>query len=246
MLAIIALVFGFVPLTGFIALILGALAVLFGLLGFARARKGIASNKIMSLIGAALGAAAAALGIWGITIVFGAFDDLTRDLESIGGESRNESAQDEGGNANDVGARGNPIPIGETARVGDWEVAFNNTALDATATVLAENQFNDPPADGRQFAMGDVTVAYIGESTGTPWLGLSFKMLGSAGNTFGDGMQDSCGVIPNPIDDHGELFPGAMATGNVCTSVPSDQVEGAVWIVEPSFSRDGRVFFAVS
>src|SRR5690606_10626059 len=54
-LALVGAVFGIVPLTGFIALILGGLAVVFGLLGIARTRKGIATNRVMSIISTVLG-----------------------------------------------------------------------------------------------------------------------------------------------------------------------------------------------
>ncbi|MCA1677144.1 MAG: hypothetical protein LC799_34850, partial [Actinobacteria bacterium] len=81
--------------TGFLALILGMLAVLFGLLGWARARKGIATNPKMAGTGTVLGVAAAALGIWGMTIVFGAVDQLGRDLQGIGGSAGNPAAVSE-------------------------------------------------------------------------------------------------------------------------------------------------------
>jgi hypothetical protein len=80
-LALAGLVFGLVPFTGFIALILGAMAVLFGLLGLSRVAKGLANNRKMSIVGTVLGAGAVALGIWGIVIVFNAVDDLSDSLQ---------------------------------------------------------------------------------------------------------------------------------------------------------------------
>lgn len=84
-LALVGLVFGIVPLTGFIALICGALAVLFGLLGLGRARKGLAINRVMAGIATGLGVLVAALGIWGITIVFGAVQKFDEDMSEIPG-----------------------------------------------------------------------------------------------------------------------------------------------------------------
>jgi hypothetical protein len=83
-LALVGLVFGLVPFTGFLALILGMLATLFGLLGWSRTRRGIATNPKMAMIGTVLGVGVAALGIWGIVIVFGAVDKLGSDLQNIG------------------------------------------------------------------------------------------------------------------------------------------------------------------
>ena len=84
-LAFIGAVFGLVPLTGFIALILGALAVLFGLLGVARVRKGTASNGVMSWIATFLGVGVTALGIWGITMLVGAVQQFDEDMSEISG-----------------------------------------------------------------------------------------------------------------------------------------------------------------
>lgn len=83
-LALVGLVFGLVPFTGFLALILGMLAVVFGMIGWSRARKGIATNPNMAGTGTVLGVGAAALGIWGMTILFGAVDKFADDLDRIG------------------------------------------------------------------------------------------------------------------------------------------------------------------
>lgn len=91
-LAIVGVVFGLVPFTGFIALILGALAVLFGLLGVGRARRQIATNKTMSLIGTALGVVVVALGIWGMVITFTAINEVGEELDKVGREMDEYSA----------------------------------------------------------------------------------------------------------------------------------------------------------
>lgn len=82
-LALIGAVFALIPLTGFVALILGGLALLFGIMGFVRARKGVATNKVMSAISAVLGALVAIAGIWGMTIVVGAVNQFDKDMERI-------------------------------------------------------------------------------------------------------------------------------------------------------------------
>ncbi|MGH3985715.1 MAG: hypothetical protein ACRDTZ_00150 [Pseudonocardiaceae bacterium] len=83
-LAIPGLVFGLVPLTGFLALILGALAALFGLLGWGRVKRHEATNRAMTVTGTTLGALAVILGIWGISVTAGAVDQFGRDLRDIG------------------------------------------------------------------------------------------------------------------------------------------------------------------
>lgn len=120
--------------------------------------------------------------------------------------------------------------------------------LDATDAVMAENQFNDPPAEGRQFVLVNLDATYDGDDTGTAWFDLGQQVLGSGGNTFGGGgaMEDYCGSIPGNLNDGGEQFPGSTVTGNVCVSVPTDQLDGALMILEESFSfTSDRVFVAL-
>lgn len=92
-LAITGLVFGLVPFTGFLALILGALAVVFGLLGRGRAGRGEATNPRMSVTAAGLGVLAAVLGIWGMTILFGAVDKFSTDMQHLGQGSTSISTE---------------------------------------------------------------------------------------------------------------------------------------------------------
>lgn len=85
-LAIPGLVFGLIPLTGFIALICGALAVIFGLLGRGRAKRKVATNKGMATASTILGVGAIGLGILGMSIVFNAVDELDNELKKTGEE----------------------------------------------------------------------------------------------------------------------------------------------------------------
>lgn len=100
--------------------------------------------------------------------------------------------------------------------------------------------FNEPPEEGYQYVMAKVQVSYIGEESGTPWVDLSLRYLGSDGNAYSEGV----GVVPKAFSDIGEQFPGATAEGNVGWAVPADAVSGGKIIVEESFSfEDTRVFF---
>jgi hypothetical protein len=90
-LAIVGVVFGIVPLTGFIAFICGALAVLFGFMGLRKHGRETPKGKGSSITGLVLGGLALVLGIWGMTVVFGAvdemgevFDEFEREMDEIG------------------------------------------------------------------------------------------------------------------------------------------------------------------
>ena len=143
------------------------------------------------------------------------------------------------------GTRTTPAALGATARIGDWEVTITDVDLDATAVVLEENQFNDGPADGRSFVLWSIEAIYNGDDSGTAWVDLNWKVVGSAGNSFGSGMDDSCGVIPDDLFNKGETFPGGLVTGNVCVSAETEQLDGGTILVEELFGGS-RTFFALS
>ena len=139
------------------------------------------------------------------------------------------------------GTRQNPVPSGTEVKVGDnWHITILEVTPDAWPIIKKTNQFNDPPENGHQFVMASVRVSYVGEESGTPWVDLSLKYLGSDGNTY----SSDCGVLPKPFYDIGEQFPGASAEGQVGWSVPSEAIDGGAIIIEESFSFDNtRVFF---
>ena len=123
---------------------------------------------------------------------------------------------------------------------------MTEVTLDATEQVMAKNEFNDPPVEGRQFVLFTVDATYEGEESGTAWLDFSWAIVGAAGNTFGTAMDDYCGVIPNSLDDTGETYPGGNVSGNVCVSAESSQVEGATIRIEEALSFDDtRAFYAL-
>jgi hypothetical protein len=146
-----------------------------------------------------------------------------------------------------LGTRDNPLPLGTVIELADWQLTVSDVTADATDLVMAENEFNEAPADGRRFLLFRVEASYEGDDSGDPWLDFSWATVGGGGNTYGGGsMDDYCGVIPDPLDEAGEAFPGATVEGNVCFAVPSEQLEGATIRVEDTWSFDDtRAFFAI-
>ena len=82
-LGLVGSVFGLIPLTFWIALPCGILAVIFGVVGRRRAKEPGRSGGGMAIAGLILGLIAVALGIAGIAIIGDAVDDLDRDLEEL-------------------------------------------------------------------------------------------------------------------------------------------------------------------
>ncbi|HZK04693.1 MAG TPA: hypothetical protein VFC82_02470 [Actinomycetaceae bacterium] len=165
---------------------------------------------------------------------------------AAGTEASTEAAAETESVPSGDGTREAPFSPGSTASIGDYEVSLGSAILNANEMVAQENQFNDPPAEGRQFVLVPVTATYTGDESGTAWVDLSIQFVGAGGNTFGDGMDDHCGVIPNSLTDQGEMYGGATVEGNACVSVPSDQVEGGTWVLEDPYDFDDtKVFFAI-
>jgi hypothetical protein len=77
----IGILFGLVPLTGFVAVICGLVAVPLALAGRSRYKRGLATNGRTAVAGLVSGVLALALGVWGITIVFQAANELVATLE---------------------------------------------------------------------------------------------------------------------------------------------------------------------
>jgi hypothetical protein len=103
--------------------------------------------------------------------------------------------------------------------------------------VAAENQFNDPPAPGKQFFMVTVEATYDGTESSTFWFDMSLASVGASAVAY-DGFQDSCGVLPDALSDVGETFPGGQVTGNVCWSVDAADAATLTMLASPSFSFD--------
>lgn len=82
-LGVVGAVFGLIPLLFFVAFPLGVLAIVFGIAGRRKAKRG-ASGKGMSTAGVILGVVAFALAIAGIVIVDDAVTDLDEELDEIG------------------------------------------------------------------------------------------------------------------------------------------------------------------
>ena len=138
-----------------------------------------------------------------------------------------------------------PVRVGEVVQVGEWRIRVAEVTPQANDAVAAENQFNDPPAEGRQYFMARIEGTYTGSESSNFWLDMNLKAVGPS-NVAYEGMDASCGVIPDAIDDTGETFPGGSVSGNVCWSVSSDDAAGLVMIVEETFTmEDTRSFLSL-
>lgn len=140
------------------------------------------------------------------------------------------------------GMRETPLPVGSTALIGDWEIKVVSVDTDADEEVAKANEFNSPAPDGSRFVLVNLEGTYTGDESGTLWADITYKILGSKGNTFDT--FDVFIVSPNPIADAGEAFPGATVAGDFVVAVPVDQIEGGAIILEEGWGGS-RTFFAL-
>jgi hypothetical protein len=143
-------------------------------------------------------------------------------------------------------SRDQPIPIGESAKVGDWILTVDSVNPAADELILSENTFNEPPDPGYQFFMVTLSMTYDGAESAQPSSELSFKAVG-ASNVAYDEFSPGCGVVPLDLSLAGEVFTGGTIEGNVCFAVKSEDASSVVMYVEPFFSMDDlRTWFSLN
>lgn len=212
-------------------------------------RKGAGiSALIISIVGAIAGALVFAVVV--ADAVDDAFSGGDVTVSAPGDEEADGQAADDagGGPAADEGdseagaTRDNPYPVGSTVSSDDWSVTVNEVVLDATDEVMSANEFNEPPADGHQYLMVNITATYEGDDPDgdMPWVSVDY--VTASGNTITSA--DAMVVEPEPFDSLETLYSGASASGNIALQVPSDTAAEGVLAVTPSMLGE-KVFIAV-
>ncbi len=123
-----------------------------------------------------------------------------------------------------LGDYANPYPVGSAQPTeGEWTIQVDSVTPDGTQSVLDENSFNDAPEPGRQFFIATITTTNAGSAPATFDGNFRLRALGADGTTY-TAFRDACGVTPNEWDQDIEVAPGQSLTGNLCWSIPSDQI----------------------
>lgn len=141
---------------------------------------------------------------------------------------------DEGGNGE---SREAAIGLGRVGQIGDYDLTMISVTPDATDLVLSENQFNEPPGEGRQFFIARIAVTYTGSESGVPSAELNFQAVGDSNVGYAT-YSDTCGVIPDDSYRVTDLFEGGSAEFNICWSVSSEDADSLVMYVESFLDFD--------
>jgi hypothetical protein len=239
----LALLFSLIPVAGiFIGGLFGIAAIVLGIIGIFK------SHKLFAIIGIALAVVGLIVAVI-ITVAVGrTADEIIEDWPTDYGDSSGEdeghgdAPQDQAVDGTDPTA---PLPAGTEVDTGTWKVSFSDVAPDATDTILAEDDYNTPPAEGQQYFMFQVDAAYEGEDASNPWDDLAFGVYFN--NTlYASYSSFDCGYLPNDLSEAPMVYSGGTASGNVCVVVATDGVEGAVISVEDYWNSGQRYFVAAS
>ena len=125
----------------------------------------------------------------------------------------------------DGSKRTSPIPYGQRFQAGVFDMQITTVDTDAWPEIRAENQFNDPPPQGKRFVMWTLQVWNVRGShdEGESITEGDFELTGNQGVThlpFSEGV--SCGVTPNDLRH--ELYRGGTVTGTTCFAVPISEI----------------------
>lgn len=220
----IGVLFGFVPLTFWVAGPLALAALVTGGLAVSRARRGRAS-KGLSYTGAGLGAAAAILSIVGAVVFFATMSQFGEDLENIGGGS---SVAPSGGGGTEPAWESAPPPSAVELAIGDTATVTQNGHPAGTVTVTEVDTYQNPrqpysqaAANGHYVAVSVTMTAADGYSfTVDPF---HFVAIGPDGRRFESGGGNSFLEIPmGEMFDYTTLNPGQTVTATLHFDVPAE------------------------
>lgn len=118
--------------------------------------------------------------------------------------------------------------VGDTAKVGDWEVTVTKVTKPTDKQVKAWNQFNDS-AKG-QYVLAKYTAKYVGsERTADVGSSLTWKFGGSDSQVY-----DQAFIVTSSDDEDAptEARPGGTLKLDVAFDVPTKAIKGGVITVE--------------
>jgi len=133
---------------------------------------------------------------------------------------------------------GTAAPIGE-----GWDLSVNAYLPDATTAVLAEDELNEPPPDGFQYALATVAATYNGADPSASMFDVDIGVIGPS--DFETDMFSCPVVVPKELDTSTEVSPGDTVTGNVCFMLPATDAATVVMYGTAGFVNDD-VYFALT
>ena len=243
--AIIGFIFACVPGALIVGWILLPISFIVGLVGLFRKGEVIwpaITAVIVSVVGTVVGVFVF------LVVVSNAVDEAMSSTSAVSAAPAPDGASSNSGGSSAADSaqgktRENPYPLHTEISSKEWKVVINSVTFKADDQVAAANQFNDPPAEGKEYVLINYTATYIGNDPSGDTPAFVLVDFVTADGVTVDGA-DSLAVAPDAIDTLTTLYNGASVSGNVVRAVPSANAQDGVLAVTPGLLAD-KVFVAV-
>lgn len=144
-----------------------------------------------------------------------------------------------------LGSYANPLPLGTSQQTVDgWSLRIDTVIADGTQQVLAENSFNDAPDAGRQFLIATVAATWTGGGAESFDGNFRLRVLGANDEIY-TAFGDPCGVTPNEWDQDTIVRTGETITGNLCWSVPTQELPYLRMFDKESANQNATVYWSL-
>ncbi|MGW1655659.1 DUF4190 domain-containing protein [Streptomyces atratus] len=233
-LGVIGAVSGLIPFLFWLAGILGVIALILGLAGRGRAKRGEATNKGMTTFGAVLGLISLILAVVGAVITFKAVDDAVNDLNKTVSDTTASAKPKPGSDsAKDGDAAPKKKDTGKALEAGDSAVYDD----DLTVTVGDATSYTpDAYAAGHTKGNKAYRVAVVIENAGKEKFDSALvNVTARAGQDGVDAEQIFDGKVGEGFS--GTVLPGKKVTVQFAFDTPADAKNLTVE-VNPGFTYD--------
>ncbi len=156
-----------------------------------------------------------ALAAGAVNDAFDSSGDVT-----VGASTEAPADTDEGDDAPAAaeGTRENPVAFGTPISNNDWDIKLNSLDVNGNAAVAAANQFNEAPAEGKQYIILDMSATYKGSGDGTSMM-VQVEYVAADGTVISTWDNFVSGI--DPTFGQASLLAGATDTGKQVFLVPS-------------------------
>ncbi|MEU1225426.1 DUF4190 domain-containing protein [Streptomyces sp. NPDC005828] len=228
-LGIIGTISGFMPFLFWLAGILGVIALILGLVGKGRVKRGEASNKGAALTGAILGLVSLILSVVGIVIVVTAVSDAVDQIDKGIKDSapKDPTSKAPAGDAGKAGKKGQGLEDGDSSVYDD----------DLTVTVSDPKPYSpDEYAVGHTKGNKAYQVTVVIENKGKEKFDTALVSLSATAGKNGVAAEE---IYDNKVGKgfEGTVMPGKKATITVAFDAPKDAKNLTVE-VNPGFTYD--------
>jgi hypothetical protein len=240
-LGVLAILLCLFPVVDILAILLAIVGGVLGVVALSKVNRGTGAGRGLGIAGLVLSVLAFVGGV-GSAIFYAAFVSEVGQTIEESAQDLEDSAADKGVAAEpeEVEAAADALPLGQSATVGDYQVAITAVNTNANDVIGEFNKFNEAPAN--QYVLVDLAVTYQGGEEGDPAFDLGLTLQGADARQYDD---TACmAVLPKDGMDVPTLTNGGQAEFQFCLDAPPAALDGATLFVEDTMSiRDTRVYW---